>query len=681
MYSIRHAGPLGRWRIRWALLFAIFAVCGCSSDPTAPAADAPANEAEAESPETNKKQHTNRLAKETSPYLLLHAHNPVDWYPWGEEALEKAKKENKVIFLSIGYSSCHWCHVMERESFLDEEIAKFLNEHFVCIKVDREERPDIDSIYMTSLQVFQQLTGSRRGGGWPLSMFLTPDALPFFGGTYFPARDGDRGAVTGFLSIIERVHEVWKTEADTIREDAKTVARFTKIQLEGDQPDESFKLTDTLTANTQTALSDQYDEQYGGFGFDPADPNRPKFPEPSNLLFLIDRVEHADEEKAREMLVGTLERMAMGGIRDHLGGGFHRYSVDRFWRIPHYEKMLYDNGQLATVYVEAYRLTGREDFRRIVEEMLAFVQREMTAESGVFVSALDAESEGVEGKFYVWDKDEIEALLTEDEYELFATVYGLNEPPNFEKKHYAPQFEKPLREIAAERGVTEPELDARLAPIRRKLFDARSRRARPLTDTKILTSWNGLMIRGFADAGRVLKDEQYVNAAARAAEFVLDKLRTPDGRLLRTYGQGEAKLNAYLYDYAFLIDGLIALHRATGDKKWIEAADELMQKQIELFWDEKAGGFYFTSTDHESLLARGKNPVDGAEPSGVSVSAENLIYLARELERPEYLQRAEKTVQSVSALLLRAPVAAPRMMVAVAELLRAKANERKEQGE
>jgi uncharacterized protein YyaL (SSP411 family) len=620
----------------------------------------------------------NRLANETSLYLLMHAHNPVDWYPWGEEALEKAKKENKVIFLSIGYSSCHWCHVMERETFLDEEIAALMNKHFVCIKVDREERPDVDDIYMKSLQVYQQLTGSPRGGGWPLSMFLTPDGKPFFGGTYFPARDGDRGeGSTGFLTIINRVRQAWTEQPDGLKQNANTVAEVTKAELEGSHFGGAITIDAKLLDAAQAALAEEYDEKYGGFGFDPRVDQRPKFPEPSNLFFLVDRARKAKDTRAEEMLVHTLQRMAMGGIRDHLGGGFHRYSVDRMWQIPHFEKMLYDNGQLASVYTEAYLLTGREDFRRVVDEMLRFVLREMTSPDGAFYSALDAESEGEEGKFYVWKKAEVESLLTGDEFKLFAAVYGLDGEPNFGdpptvKTHYAPQLARPLHEIAADRKMTEVELEQRLSPIRQKLFDARSQRERPLTDTKILTSWNGLMIRGFADAGRGLKNEEYVKAAERAADFVLQRLRTDDGRLLRTFGKGQAKLNAYLNDYAFLADGLIALFQATGEAKWLTAADELTAKQLELFWDETSGGFFFISDDHETLLARAKNPYDGAQPSGNSVAAQNLVFLGSELNKPEYLKKAERTIGSLGALLDRAPAIATRMMVAASMLLEVK---------
>ena len=597
----------------------------------------------------------------------------MDWYPWGPEALERARREKKVIFLSIGYSSCHWCHVMERESFLDEEIAAFMNEHFVCIKVDREERPDVDTIYMTSLHVYNQLSGSGRGGGWPLSMFLTPEGQPFFGGTYFPARDGDRGASTGFSTLLQRVHEIWSANAEKVEADAEMITRYVKEQLESRQPVALTPIDEKVQQEVLAALEEQFDADYGGFGYQPTNPIRPKFPEPSNLVFLIEYAKRTKDEKAIQLLSVTLERMAMGGIRDHLGGGFHRYSVDRFWRIPHFEKMLYDNGQLASVYADAYLLTGREDFKRVTDEMLTFVLREMTDERGGFYSALDAESENEEGKFYRWTKDELKEALSDDEFELFAAVYGINDEPNFEEHYYAPQYSEALAVTAASMKINESELDARLVPIREKLFDIRAARPRPLTDTKILTGWNGLMIRGFAVAGTNFKNAAYIQAAGDAATFILDELLTEDGRLLRTYGRGQAKLNAYVDDYAFMIDGLIALHDATQDRKWLDAADALMAKQIELFWDEANGGFFYTSNDHETLLARGKNPVDGARPSGGSVSAQNLVALGSRLERPEYLAMAERSIQAVSGLLERAPAAAPRMVAAVVQWLEATA--------
>jgi uncharacterized protein YyaL (SSP411 family) len=617
-------------------------------------------------------KHTNRLAKETSPYLLLHAHNPVDWYPWGPEALKKAKEENKPIFLSIGYSSCHWCHVMERESFMDDEIAKFLNENFVCIKIDREERPDVDHIYMSSLSIYHQLVGSRAGGGWPLSMFLTPEGKPFVGGTYWPARDGDREGVPGFLTVATRVREFWRDNQKQAEGNAEIIADATRKTLTARKAIVPVKLESALIDAVQAALAEEYDARYGGFGFDPAQPRMPKFPEPSNLLFLIDRARREPEgeqgKAAREMLVNTLHKMQQGGIYDHIGGGFHRYSTDRYWEIPHFEKMLYDNGQLASVYAEAYALTGDQSFRQTAEGILQFVAREMTNEGGAFYSALDAETDAEEGKFYRWSKEELASSLGEGS-ELFLQTYNLDGAPNFEEHFYVPKLSKPLAETAAQRELKEDVLFGMLWLKKQELLSARNERKRPLTDTKTLTAWNGLMIRGYADAGRIFKDPKHVDAAAKAADFVLAKLRTKDGRLLRTYTAGEAKLNAYLDDYALLVDGLIALHRATGDQKWLAAADELTAKQIELFGDAKEGGFFFTSHDHEELFARAKNPIDNVIPSGNSVSVGNLLYLAEKLDKPEYRAQAEAAIQSSGAYLESSPIAVPRLAIHVAELL------------
>lgn len=629
-----------------------------------------------ESKAKTQPKHTNRLAKETSPYLLQHAHNPVDWHPWGDEALAKAKSEGKLIFLSIGYSSCHWCHVMERESFLDEEIAALLNKHFVCIKVDREERPDIDQIYMTALSVYHQLAGEPRGGGWPLSMFLTPEGDPFVGGTYFPARDGDRQGAPGFLTIVTKVQEIWGKAPDKIREDAKTVARFTKAEMEGRKTPALVALDEALVAPVQEALDEQYDPKYGGFGYGP-NPRQPKFPEPSNLVFLLERAtaKNASRQKsdrAKEMLLGTLTWMSLGGVRDHLGGGFHRYSVDRYWQIPHFEKMLYDNGQLAGLYAEAHALTGREDLARISREICDFLLREMPDPAGGFVTAFDADSEGEEGKYYRWEKAEVQKLLTAEEFTLFASVYGLEREPNFEETFYVPQLAEPLAEIASEKKLTEAELEKQLAPIRQKLLAVRVKRVPPLTDTKLLAADNGLAIGGLADAGRILKEPRYVAAAQKAADFVLTRLRDESGRLRRSYSGGEARLNAYVSDYALVTDGLIRLHAATGDKKWLAAADELMQKQIELFADNGGGGFFFTSSDHEALLARGKEIVDTAVPSSNSVSADNLIRLAVLQQKPEYLPRAAKTILAAAATLQSRPSSAPRMAAAVPALLEAR---------
>ena len=613
-------------------------------------------------PEKNSDpRHTNALAKESSPYLLMHAHNPVNWYPWSEEVLQKAKDEEKAIFLSVGYSSCHWCHVMERESFLDEEIATFLNDNFICIKVDREERPDVDQIYMESLNVYNHLTRNGQGGGWPLSMFLTSEGKPFFGGTYFPARDGDRGTRRGFLTVVKRIKDSWKNNREGVLKTANQLTEITRTQLEGRPPSRAKDIKGSWTKRAVQQLQRSFDPEFGGFGFVAASPDRPKFPEPSNLLLLQEWLRfEEDEEKKKEvgaMLAKTLTMMSLGGMYDHLGGGFHRYSVDRFWAIPHFEKMLYDNGQLATVYAEAYELDPRPEYKRTLEGLLNFVQREMTAEGGGFYSALDAESEGVEGKFYRWEKEEVKQVLGAD-YARFAEIYRLNEAPNFESEYYAPQL----------KSVLSQEDDESLRASRKKLFEARAKRSRPLLDNKILSSWNGMMIRGFADAGRVLDNEGYVRTATRAAEFALDKLVGEDGRLLRTHTDGESKLNAYLEDYACLIEGLLAIHRATDEQKWIDAALKLQKKQDDLFWDEKNGGYFYTSADHETLIIRTKRAADGAQPSGSSVAANNLLYLARVTKDKDMKERARKTVLSASGLLDEYPTIAPRMLVAAIKL-------------
>ena len=616
-----------------------------------------------------KKYPPNHLAKETSPYLLMHAHNPVHWYAWGEEAFAKARTENKPIFLSIGYSSCYWCHVMERESFMDEEIAALLNKNFVAIKVDREERPDVDEIYMTSLQIM------RRRGGWPMSVFLTPEGKPFFGGTYFPPRDGRRGM--GFLSLLGQITEGWTAQRDAIESDAEQIAAVVKRALD-QRMVTRVPLAAALLEKPRVGRTSSFDAEYGGFGYSRSQPQTPKFPQPPTLLYLLARADDGKDKEAERMAVFTLERMAMGGIRDHLGGGFHRYSVDRFWQIPHFEKMLYDNGQLATVYAEAYRQTGRDDFRRTLIEMLDFVARDMTDPRGGFYSALDAESEAIEGKSYRWERDEVQEILGSDDYTLFAEVYGIDGDPNFEHEFYAPQLSQTLAATAAAKGVDEKQLDEQLRKSRDKLLTVRDRRIQPLTDTKILTAWNGMMIRGFADAGRVLEEPKYVAIAAKAADFVLANLRTDEGRLLRTLGGnpdataelGPAKLNAYLDDYANLVDGLIALHRATGDARWLATAEELTEWQNKLFWDERFAGYYTTSNDHETLIARARNFTDSVRPAGAAVAVGNLVYLGEVLEKPEYLDQAQAALWSLSSLLGNTETSTqmPRMAMALASL-------------
>ncbi len=631
-------------------------------------------ETEAQDPGEQDEQNTNALINETSPYLLMHARNPVNWYAWNEESLAKSVAENKPIFLSVGYSSCHWCHVMERESFLDPEIAAFLNKNFICIKVDREERPDVDSIYMESLHSFHRLSGRAGGGGWPLSMFLTPDGRPFLGGTYFPARTGDRGASAGFLQIVQAVNQAWTNNRARVEKDADAITADTRAHLEGAPASTLTTLNADWIGQALFAINNRFDPEYGGYPFSPSRADIPKFPQPSSLLFLASVVRADPEnEQAISHLEKSCQRMMMGGIYDHLGGGFHRYSVDRFWRIPHFEKMLYDNGQLASVYAELFSLTGKEEYRETVQGILSFVDRELTSPEGGFYAALDAESEGVEGKFYRWTREKVQATLNDEEYELFARHYGLNAAPNFEGEFYAPQLDQLLSAHAASESRTLAELQSQLAPIRQKLFDIRSMRERPLLDTKILTSWNGMMIRGYADAGRSLENEAYIATAARAADFAHQNLLAPDGRLWRTSTGGESKLNAYLDDYANLIDGYLALHRATNDNKWLERAVTLQAKQDELFVDETKGGYFFTSSDHEKLLVRGRKPHDGALPSGNSVSANNLVYLARHTDDPATADalrdRARKTVLSVAPLIDQYPLTAARALIATQKLL------------
>ena len=624
--------------------------------------------ADAQHDDQKQHQHTNALANESSPYLLLHAHNPVDWYPWNDQTLAKAKAESKPIFLSVGYSSCHWCHVMERESFLDEEIAKFLNENFICIKVDREERPDVDEIYMESLNVFNQMMRTGRGGGWPLSMFLTPDTRPFFGGTYFPARDGDREGSPGFLGVIKKLDNAWKTNQDGIQASAKVLTEVTQQQLSGGDKELPTAIQSRWVSDALESLTESYDEQFGGFGFSATRPNRPKFPEASNLMFLSYLATGGDES-AKAMLENTCQRMLMGGIYDHVGGGFHRYSVDRFWAIPHFEKMLYDNGQLATVYSQMYQLTKSPEYKWAVEGILRSVSRDLMSPEGAFFSSLDAESEGEEGKYYRWEKSEFQETLTEGEFKFYAGVYGINDAPNFENEYYAPQWKLPFKSTATDATLSVEQFLEKVAPLNAKLLNVRQKRIAPATDEKILTEWNGMMIRGFADAGRILENESYVQTAEKAADFVLKSLRDENGRLYRTYTNGQAQLNGYLTDYANLIDGLIAIHRANGQQRWLEEAVALQKVQDQWFEDTEKGGYFYTASDHQTLLFRTKRAIDGAVPSGSSVSAQNLIYLAKTANLPELREKAKRVVLSAGNLMDQVPTAAPRMSIA-ADLLK-----------
>ncbi len=621
---------------------------------------------------SGSKRPANHLARESSPYLLQHAHNPVDWYPWGPEALEKAKKENKLIFLSIGYSSCHWCHVMERESFSNDDVARIMNEHFVCIKVDREERPDIDQIFMMALQVQKQ------SGGWPLSMFLLPDGRPVVGGTYWPREDReiDGEKVRGFKTLLGIVWESFRDNPKGMEEHADEVARATVAALAGEA--RGLVLLDLDRELVQGAVDEfsrQFDKQYGGFGSPERKFKGTKFPMPTVLRLLERESVRTKSADLSRILTITLDRMAGGGICDQLGGGFHRYSTERTWTVPHFEKMLYDNAQLAEVYSRAYRDTKSPLYQRVVQCTLEFVRRELTSPEGAFWSALDADSEDEEGRFYVWTRKEIETVLGDSaDAKLFKDIYGLDNPPNFETKYHILTLLESLADQAGYRKITENELDAKLAPLRKALFDQRARRPRPFLDTKVLTAWNGLMIAGFATAGQYLEVPKYVEQASRSAEFILKTLRTKDGRLLHTYGaapgqKAEAKLNAYLDDYACLVHGLLCLHDATSDRKWLDEASALTDIMIKYHGDEKGGGFFFTSSDHEKLFARAKDQHDGVQPSGNSLATLNLVRLWQKTGDERYRQQAEKSLKTFSSSLKSSPGSLPTMAEALSMFL------------
>jgi uncharacterized protein YyaL (SSP411 family) len=609
-------------------------------------------------PAPPKAKHTNRLARETSPYLLQHAHNPVDWYPWGEEAFARAKKENKLVFLSIGYSSCHWCHVMEKESFEDEEVAKLLNAGFVCIKVDREERPDIDNIYMTALHVQGQQ------GGWPLSMFLTADGKPIVGGTYWPKEDRvvDGQTARGFKSLLKVVSKFQAENADDLAKQADALAAATNRALAGLALGVALvELDRDLVAGAAEAVAAEFDKEHGGFGSPARKFRGTKFPMPPYLQLLQAEAARTKSAELAGVVRTTLDHMARGGVYDHLGGGFHRYSTERTWTVPHFEKMLYDNAQLCEVYARAYRETKEPAYRRVLEQTLAFVARELTAPEGGFYSALDADSDGEEGKFYVWTAKEVDATLGDGEdAKLFKKVYGLDGPPNFEEKFHILTLPVPLSERAATLKLTEQELDNRLAGPRKKLFDVRAKRPRPFLDTKVLTAWNGQMIAGAALAGQALGDKPPVETAARAAAFVLKNLRTPDGRLLRTYGaapgrKAEARLNGYLDDYAYLVHGLLCLHDVTGEKRWLDEARALTDIMVKHHADPKGGAFFYTSNDHEKLFARSKDQYDGAQPSANSVAARNLVRLWVKTGDERYAKLAEGTFRTFAGQLKASP--------------------------
>lgn len=624
------------------------------------------------SPPGNKAERTNRLATESSPYLLLHAHNPVDWYPWGPEAFEKARKENKLVFLSVGYSSCYWCHVMERNVFSNEAIAKTLNEHFVCIKVDREERPDIDDIYMTALQVYFQMIGSPSNGGWPLSMFLTPDAKPVAGGTYFPPEDSEGSQ--GFPTVLEKLLDVWKNQHEQMLANADIISNETQRLMRPKIALKTIEINDKLTSTAFAAIASSFDPEFGGIDFNARNPEGPKFPTPTKLNFIQQVLRRTPNPEVAQLLDLTLIQMACGGIRDHVGGGFHRYSVDRRWSVPHFEKMLYDQAQLTDVFVEGFRTSHNPVYKQVAEEILEFVTREMTSPEGAFYSAIDAETDGIEGEYFVWEASEIGDILG-DSAERFKEAYRIKDLSDFEHGNVLRLSPRRLPKSATAaqeegKGLANSELDEFTAD-RKKLLAVRNLRKKPLRDEKVLTCWNGLMIGAFARAASPLQHPEYVRVAEKAATFLLENLRDPQGRLLHVWTGNQAKLNAYLDDYAFLIDGLLALYDATEDSKWLKSAKRLQDEQLRLFLDETNGGFFFTSHHHEELLARTKNSYDGVLPAGNSVSARNLIRLSKLTGIEAYREEARATIELLASSMEQSPRGLANLALAATELLEA----------
>jgi uncharacterized protein YyaL (SSP411 family) len=579
----------------------------------------------------------NRLSGETSPYLLQHANNPVDWYPWGEEALKRAKDEDKPILLSIGYSACHWCHVMERESFEDETIAGLMNEHFVSIKVDREERPDLDAVYMEAVQM---LTGS---GGWPMTVFLTPDGHPFYGGTYFPPVD--RHNMPGFPRLLQSVANSYHNSRDEI--DRVTAQLTEQMGRTGQMPKGDAPLTVETLHQAYTTLATNFDYQNGGTG------TAPKFPQAMNLEVLLRYYNHGYNDRALEMVDLTLEKMARGGIYDQIAGGFARYSTDAYWLVPHFEKMLYDNALLARLYLHAHQATGRGMYRRITEETLDYILREMTGPEGGFFSATDADSEGEEGKFFVWSPDEIEAVLGAEEAGIFNGFFGVRQGGNFEGKTILNITQK-ASEYTQQHGI---ELDRLVDVVQRgktALWAEREKRIHPLLDDKVLASWNGMMLRSFAEAGAALGRQDYIDAAIKNADFLLGTMR-PDGKLLRTYRAGQAKLPGYLEDYSFVADGLLALYEATFDQRWLTESISLADRMIELFWDDAVGGFYDTSAEHDQLVVRPRDVLDNAQPCGGSVATDVLLKLAVVTGNEDYRVKAATPLRTLREMMGRAP--------------------------
>jgi len=573
-------------------------------------------------------KHTNRLSRETSPYLLQHAHNPVDWYPWGEEAFEKARSENKPILLSIGYSACHWCHVMEHESFENEKIAALMNELFVNIKVDREERPDLDEIYMNAVQM---LTGR---GGWPMTMFLTPDRKPFYGGTYFPPQD--RQGMPGFLRILTAVSQAYRERPQDVEKSVSEILNALQRMAKSQETSQSFSAS--ILADGAEQVARAYDADNGGLG------QAPKFPNAGVYELFLRHYSRSNNERFLEMVVHTLTKMAQGGIYDHLGGGFHRYSVDAKWLVPHFEKMLYDNAQLLRIYAHAYTLTREPLFKSVIEETLGYLLREMFHPQGGFYSTQDADSEGDEGKFFVWTGEEINRLLGEADGEIFCRMYDVGEPGNFDGQSIlhpiltVDQASKFFRKESSE-------IQDLVANAKRKLFVEREKRIKPFRDEKIITAWNGLMLSGLAEAIKIIDNPAALDAARKTVEFIFTKMFRDDF-LLHSYKDGQAKLLGYLDDYAFLAVGLLDLYEAMFERSYLDRAIQLTDIMLREFWDERDGGFFFTGKSHEQLISRAKPIFDASIPSGNAMATQLLLRLNYSTGKDQYRASAEKILRS-----------------------------------
>ena len=599
--------------------------------------------------EGKTKQGFNRLIHEKSPYLLQHAENPVDWYPWGDEAFQKAKKEDKPIFLSIGYATCHWCHVMAHESFEDYKVAEILNKYFIAIKVDREERPDIDQIYMSACHT---MAGR---GGWPLSIFMTPDGKPFFAGTYFPK--SSRMGMPGFKNIIVQLAAIWQRDRKRMYRVSEEITNAIQPKADRGAPALSLDLRTLKRGYEQLARA--FDPIWGGFG--PA----PKFPTPHNITFLLRWLKRNQDSEAQQMVEKTLDAMRCGGIFDQIGFGFHRYSVDEKWLVPHFEKMLYDQALLSMAYIEAYQATGKSQYAHVAREIFTYVLRDMTSHEGGFYSAKDADTEGKEGLFYLWKPEEIKRHLGKDLGDLICRFYDISANGNFEDGRSIPHIPVAPEIFAKQEGMDLEELEILLERARKQLFEVREKRIRPFKDDKILTSWNGLMIAALARGYQVLGDAAYLKAARHAAGFILEKLRKADGRLLRRYRQGDAAYPGYLDDYAFLVWGLIELYEATFEIRYLKEAISINEAMMDLFWDKPGGGFYFTGKENEVLITRSKEIYDGAIPSGNSIATLNLLRLGRMTGNIDLEKKADRLAKAFSKQVADYPMGYTQFLIAL----------------